>query len=157
MKMVPFTNNKDHVMHIGNKSISPGDTREVDATLHPDYKPAPAAQPEPVDKIADLQALPLKELKPQLTELDDTDLAALDVMEQSQKKPRSSLISLIAEIQLNRAQDDDAIASSDMERFAQQLETHDDAMLDELAKLHADDEQHLALITAEQERRAQAE
>lgn len=34
-------------MHVGSKTIWPGDTRDVEETLHPDYEPAATVVPEP--------------------------------------------------------------------------------------------------------------
>lgn len=47
MKMVPCTNSTKKIMHVGSKTIWPGDTRDVEETLHPDYEPAATVVPEP--------------------------------------------------------------------------------------------------------------
>jgi hypothetical protein len=152
MKMMPFTNTKDHAVHIGNKTIMPNSTREVEATLHPDYKPPKKVAEPAVDIVAEIQAKKASEIPAELPNLDDAQLIALYQLEEESEKSRKTVKDAIAKLQLERA-----AASSVMEQFADGLSNEDDATLAELAELHKDNEQLLALVQAEQEKRAKAE
>ncbi|WP_374537172.1 hypothetical protein [Chitinimonas taiwanensis] len=56
MKMKPFTNDTDHVIYLGNATIPPGQTRDVEETLHPNFSAEPnaPAEAEPTDPWVEL-------------------------------------------------------------------------------------------------------
>lgn len=141
---VAFFNPKPHVVYIGGQGIPPNETREIDARHHPDYqRPATASTPEP-DLLETLLEKKVDAIEAELDNLDDEQLARLDLLEQAQKKPRKTLIESIARLQLERAQ-----AASEMEQFAEQIKNAAADELGELAVLHADNPQLLGLIDAE--------
>ena len=72
MKLRPYTNTQKHAMHIGTKTIWPGDTREVDETLHPDYEPTPPASVPAVDIVAELLAQKVADILPKRDDASDS-------------------------------------------------------------------------------------
>ena len=97
---IPFHNETDKFVHIGGVTIPPFDTRDVEATLHPDYK-APKAEEEkaPDNPLAALLNETVKDILPKLPEMDMEQLTALEALEQEGKN-RSSLIEAIAAAKL---------------------------------------------------------
>jgi len=148
MSQIPYSNTKDHPVHIGNKTIMPGCTREVEAELHPDYKP-PATAAETVssllDQVLDGKVKDALELIPLLS---DEELSAVE-----EQDNRKTILQAVAEERLSRAQTDPEPGSID--DFVAKLKQAGDDMLMELRELHADDEQLLALIEQEIDYRTQ--
>lgn len=105
MRKIPFTNETNGYLVIGTVTIPPGQTRDVEDTLHPDYAVGRSASAEtaPVDIVAMLLAGPLDELLKCLPALSPEDLDRLDTQEQQSEAPRSEVISAITELQLSRA------------------------------------------------------
>ena len=148
MKTVAFTNHKEHAVHIGNKMVMPGDTREVEATLLPDYEPPEQAAAKPNMPLAEqLSEGKASDARAAIATLSDDDLQALADLEMNKKNQRSSVIEAIAKEQFKRAQLDGIDA--DTHEFEKSLRTQSDDMLHELAELHRDDEALLSLINAE--------
>lgn len=56
MKMKPFTNDTDRIIYLGNATIPPGQTRDVEETLHPDFaaEPKGPAETEAADPLIEL-------------------------------------------------------------------------------------------------------
>lgn len=104
MKKIPFTNETDTYLTIGTVTIAPGMTRDVEETLHPDYKPAQVeAETGEVDIVDVLLSGPVDELLKCLPELSDEDLDRLDDKEQQAASPRSEVLTAVSALQLTRA------------------------------------------------------
>lgn len=104
---IPFHNETDKFQHIGGVTIPPFDTRDVEATLHPDYKAPKAEEPEPEDPLVYLLDGSVKAIQEKLPALDMEQLNALEALEQKAAKPRASLIEAIAAAKLALAGKDD--------------------------------------------------
>lgn len=102
MKKIPFTNETKRYVTIGNVTIPPGMTCDVEETLHPDYKPqqVQAAASGHVDIVQMLQSGPLDELLKCLPELSREDLDRLDTAEQLRQTPRKTVLAAITKLQL---------------------------------------------------------
>lgn len=104
---IPFHNETDKFQHIGGVTIPPFDTRDVEATLHPDYQAPKAEEEVPDNPLAALLKAAVKDIQPKLAELDMEQLTALEALEQESQKPRASLIEAIAAAKLALAGKDD--------------------------------------------------
>lgn len=105
MKKIPYTNETDKYITVGTVTIPPGQTRDVEETLHPDYH---AVQVEPVtappaDLLAALLAGTVAAIVAALPGLTQADLAELVERENASEKPRKTLLDAIAEQQLAKA------------------------------------------------------
>ena len=128
MAKKPYTNTTDKIIHIGNCTIWPGQTREVDETLLPDYRP-PARQEPQDDTNAALAALldgSVNEVRDALESFDADQLDTLESLE-SAGKDRKGVAEAIADERLRRA------ARAELDAFASSLEGLDEEGL--LAKL----------------------
>jgi len=107
MKEIPFTNNDDHAVHIGNKMVPPHETRMVDPSMLPDAhegNEAPEQQaPDPLLSILDGSVADVAEALPGLSdeEIDTLEQAELD------GKARKGVEQAIAEVRLTRASSPD--------------------------------------------------
>lgn len=105
---IPVSNNTAMPMYVAGMMIPPGETRHFDPEQVPVHlRPAPVAEPKEetqFDPIEELRAGTVKEIVAQIPELADDVLEALGAAEQSDKNPRTSLLSAIAEEQLTRAE-----------------------------------------------------
>jgi len=111
---IPYTNTKDHVVHIGTKAVRPGETRMVDESMLPDaHKRGGEAPPEPEQTLIDR---PVKEIAEALPNLSDAELDELLAAEEA-GKTRKSLLEAIARERLRRAeaQTEDQDPTSDEE------------------------------------------
>lgn len=94
---------------VGGVLIPPGEGREVDELYLPPESPAAAAAGDadaPPDLEANLRELlahPLKDLLPQLEGLGTDTLDQLAALEGQAARPRTTLLSAIAELKLERA------------------------------------------------------
>lgn len=100
---IPYTNDTAKFVHVGGVTIPPFDTREIDARMHPDYKPraAPAAE-APVSELAMILAGSVATIVKGFDALADEELAALRALEARAEKPRTSLLKAIDEEVLAR-------------------------------------------------------
>lgn len=104
--LVPYTNEGDTFITIGLTTIPPGQTREVDQTLLPDYQ-----APTIGEVSAELDPhLPLRELldgnvDTVLTALPDMPTDEIEILGEleQQGKARKTILGAIAELLLNRA------------------------------------------------------
>lgn len=104
MATVPYTNPKKHTVHINGKAIAPGDTRDVEETMIPGYRPPPKAQAEETaDPVAELYGQTVADIIAQLPDLPDEDLKRLAQIEGGKDKPRVSLIKALSEESIRRA------------------------------------------------------
>jgi len=95
------------IKHIGNKAIPPGEWREVDEA-YLDPEPSNTEDEEPQNPYADLEQLltnTVPEVVYQLGGCSDEELIVLARLEE-QSESRSTLLSALAEEQLNRASHD---------------------------------------------------
>lgn len=100
MNKIPHHNNTDKAIHIGNITILPGGTRDVDPTLLPDAK-AKKVEPALVkntlsEKIAEILNLPISEMQKQLSALSNDELTELEAGENAKPAPRSGALTAIA-------------------------------------------------------------
>lgn len=106
-------NDGPNTMFVGSVMILPGQGREVDDQFLPPVDEVPAGDATASSgeggeggppSLATLQALPVRDLVPQLETLSDADLAALAELEQAAATPRTTVLSAISKLQLDRAQ-----------------------------------------------------
>lgn len=104
MKTVPYTNNTENTVHIGSATIPAGETRDVDPSLLPDFKPEKEeGEVElPPDHLTDLLAGNVGDAVKALPDLSDEDLQELAAKEAA-GKARKSLAEAIAAETLRRA------------------------------------------------------
>jgi len=103
MPLIAFTNTKEHTIYVGNKSIKPGETREVEETLSPNFKtqkPAPAA---PENPLAELLTGNVKSVLDALEDLSDADLVVLQELEDHADNPRKGVLEGLLTETLRRA------------------------------------------------------
>ncbi|WP_374349624.1 hypothetical protein [Chitinimonas sp.] len=99
MKFLPYSNDTDTVVYIGNVTIPPGQTREVEATLHPDFL-APAAEQQEApdaDPLAELLDHKVADVQAALAGLSVAELERLGELEQAAPQPRKGVLGAIAE------------------------------------------------------------
>lgn len=105
LKKVSYTNETCSFQHVGGVTVPPGETRDVDPSLLPDYVPEGAAPDAlPGDPIAELLKGNVKTIIADLFELSDEELAHATEMEQSGQN-RKSLIEAMTAENLLRAND----------------------------------------------------
>ena len=103
MALIAYTNTGKTSVHIGNKTIRPGDTREVDETLVSGYK-SPTAKQAPVEGELDLLLKgSVKDVLAGLEALSDHDLDALEALENAAKPPRKGVLEGALKEMLRRA------------------------------------------------------
>lgn len=101
---VPYTNTSKNTVQIGGKSIRPGETREIEATLHPDYhRPPAAAAPEPGNPMLEMLDDSVANIIEQLPDVSDDELGQL-VQAEADGKKRKTLMAAFEEEKLRRAQ-----------------------------------------------------
>lgn len=100
---ISYTNETRNFQHIGGVTIPPGETRDVDPSLLPDFKQE-VATPELqlVDLIADLLKNNVKNISAELVNLSEQDLAHAASLEQDGQN-RKSLIEAMMVENLRRA------------------------------------------------------
>lgn len=106
MALKVYTNNTDHNMHIGGKTILPGESREVDETQIPGFGVS-EGDPDP-----DMPSNPLEELlqgniasvSAVLITLTADQLDELESLEGNAEKPRKGVLDAINARQLELAQ-----------------------------------------------------
>lgn len=116
MNKVPHTNETQKFLHIGAVTIPPGETRDVDASLLPGFKPVVGlpSQPEiPPDLLAELLKASIKNIVPELPGMSDDDLARAATLEAAGQH-RKSLLEAFAAENLRRLTD--AAAQGDAPR-----------------------------------------
>lgn len=99
----PFTNRKDHPVTVGGKRIYPGETRGVEETLHPNYKPASKAPAEPADPALELLDNSIPDIVAKLPDPSDEDFDRLRQGE-ADGKTRKGLLKAFEEEMLRRAE-----------------------------------------------------
>lgn len=100
MNKVPHTNETLKFLHIGAVTIPPGETRDVDPSLLPGYKPVvvpPPAPEVPPDLLAELLKASIKNILPELPGMSDDDLARAVTLEETGQKRKSLLEQFAAE------------------------------------------------------------
>lgn len=103
MKLVPHTNNTKNTIHIGSATIPAGETRDVDPSLLPGWKPEGAQQEDvPLDPITELLRGNVKDIGGALESLSDDDLHSAIYQEEAGQARKSLLESMAAE-KLRRA------------------------------------------------------
>lgn len=105
MNKVSYTNETRKFQHVGGVTIPPGETRDVDPSLLPDYQPegkAPEAPPD--DPIAELLKGNVKTISAELEALLDDELIHAAALEQDGQN-RKSLIEAMTAENLRRAND----------------------------------------------------
>jgi hypothetical protein len=109
--LVPFTNETDRFVTVGLFTIPPGQTRSVEAYLHPDYS-APADGPADEQEKIDVSEIDLAmqllldgnvdSVLAAMADLPDEELERLGELEQLGKS-RKGVLGAVAEHLLNRA------------------------------------------------------
>jgi len=163
-KIVALYNDTAKAIHIGNKMIRPGDTREVDSDLvpfkhydkcspRPDGKPKAPTLVAPPQQDDDTQLLSLldnsiNDIKGKLPGLTVAQLEKLEAAEGAKAKPRKNLMEAFAEDRLNRAQE-----ATETDELVALLQTMGDEELIAQLDVFQGDEGKIALVNAEIERR----
>lgn len=160
---VPYTNNTKNIQHVGNKTIMPGQTREVEEShIHAHFgKPAESAPQKETENILDtLLAGKVESVVAGLDALSSDDLDAVEKMEQDAKKPRRGVLNAIAELRLKRAAEEKDKQQTEMEQFIASLDGMSDEEMLELVELYKEDDENVAYLdalNAEIEKRATAD
>ena len=151
MKMVAYHNTGKMAVHIGNKCIMPGATREVDETLIPGFKPPTPPKAETLDPTAELLSILDGSVGEVTAALVDLTAEQLDVLEKAEQdgKTRKGVIEAIAKSRLELAAQGDDDPVTDLDKFAAELESQLGIYLLELKELHKDDDHLLSVIRAE--------
>ena len=103
MSLIAFTNTKKHTVYVGNKSIKPGETREVEETLAPSFKAEKPAQTEPENPLAELLSGNVPSVLEALEALSDADLVVLQELEDHAENPRKGVLEGLLTETLRRA------------------------------------------------------
>lgn len=103
MPLIAFTNTKDHTVYMGNKSIAPGETREVEKTLLPSFKAQKPALAEPENPLVELLMGNVKSVLDALETLSDEDLVVLQELEDEAENPRKGVLEGLLTETLRRA------------------------------------------------------
>lgn len=148
MQKVPYTNSTKKIVHVGNVTIFPGDTREVDPTLLPGHKAKQPAEQLDVNPILALLDGSVKQIADALSGISAEDLDALELAEEA-GKTRKGVLEAIAEERLSRAD-----AAQEAEEFVAELTAMSDEDLDAAVDMYQEDAGKLALVEAEIARRA---
>jgi hypothetical protein len=103
-------------LHVGADIVPPGETKDFPESRVPRHlRPVEKKEEAPVEKtnpLADLLKGSVKDIVPGLDALSTADLEALGELEQLAEKPRTTLLSAIAELLLNRAAQADMLAKA---------------------------------------------
>jgi len=103
MQKVPYTNDGSSFQHVGGTTIPPGETRDVDPSLLPDWKPEsdgkPQEAPDPLLELLGGSIASVLEVLPAMTDGELEQLAALEAA----NKGRKGLLEAVAAEQLRRA------------------------------------------------------
>lgn len=104
MKPVPFFNDSDKFVHVGNVTIPPNESRDVDPRLLPGYQPEArddgALESDPLLAV---QGLSVAKLVNGLAALNDDELVRLEDLERQSESPRKGALAAITEERLRRA------------------------------------------------------
>lgn len=151
MAKVAYTNPTGGYQHVGNKTIPPFETREIEETDHPNYQ-APDKKPEQPRRPPLLSLLDnsVKDIVAEFPNLSDDELAALEEAE-GNDKPRTTLMAAFKAERLQRA---DTHLGQDMDAWVESLQAMNDDELTEQLDAFKDDDGRLALIQEEIDRRA---
>lgn len=154
MAKVAYHNDTETVKHVGNKMIRPGETREVEETLLPDYKAKKPTEPEanPNAELLALLDLSIPKITDKLPGLDGDELDIIEAAEQN-GKTRAGLLEAIAEERLRRAAE--VKTEKDLIDFKISLASMEEDELLQQVDLYAEDESRLALVQAEIDLRAE--
>jgi hypothetical protein len=99
MQKVPYTNETRNFQHVGGVTVPPGETRDVDPALLPDYKPeGESHEVEPTDPIATLLKGNVRSVIAALRDLSDEELAKAGALEQDGKKRDEILSAMMVEV-----------------------------------------------------------
>ena len=105
MNKVSYTNETTKFQHVGGVTIPPGETRDVDPSLLPDYQPeGKAPEALPIDVIAEMLKGNVKDISAELVNLSDDELIHAAALEQDGQN-RKSLIEAMTAENLRRAND----------------------------------------------------
>jgi len=133
VKKIPYTNNSKSIQHIGNKTIWPGQTREVDKSLLdlPGKDKAKNTDLKPVsNSIKDILKLSVSDFSAALPSLSTEDLDAVEAGEKAKSTPRVGAVNAVAAEKLTRAsQSVEGDKSAD--EFSDLVKLMDDAELAE--------------------------
>ncbi len=106
MEKVPYFNETERFVHIGDVTIPPDQTRSVDPRLLPGY-----SQPESgneactaTDPLQAISAMSVGKLESGLPALSDDELVRLEDIEKAKAKPRQGALAAITAERLRRAE-----------------------------------------------------
>lgn len=98
MKKVSYTNETRNFQHVGGVTVPPGETRDVDPSLLPDYQSEGAApEAPPRDPLAEMMTGSVKVISAELVHLSDEDLARALQLEQEGLSRKSMLEAITVE------------------------------------------------------------
>lgn len=106
---VPFTNEGKTVVHIGNVTVMPGHTRDVEEHDIPDFKSEVPAEKEKTDPLAEFLLRNVKDVVAALAGLSLAEVERLGELEQLGQK-RKGVLNAIAETLLVRASQDEMLS-----------------------------------------------
>lgn len=121
MNQIPVTNNTESNMHVGGSVLRPGETQLVEAHLVPPGLGEISTQANdepPVDHVLELQKSKADTVIAELTALSLDDLHAIEALEASATKPRTTVLAAITAEHLRRATEEDAAKSAEVKAEA---------------------------------------
>lgn len=139
-------------MRVGSDIVPPGETKDFPESRVPRHlRPAEKKEEQPAaktDPLAELLKGSVKDVTAALAGLATADIERLGELEQLAEKPRTTLLSAIGELLLNRAAQADVLAKI--------AELSDEALIEELATAQSEsgaDPEYLAALEAEAAKR----
>ncbi len=99
---VPYTNEGNTVVHIGNVTVMPGHTRDVEEHDIPEFKSEVPAEKEKTDQLAEFLLCKVPDVVASLQGLSLADIERMAELEQAGQN-RKGVLSAIAETLLVRA------------------------------------------------------
>ena len=148
----PYTNDTDKVLHIGNTTLFPGDTRlcevsdiEAHTGSRQDEVTTEGSEDDPVAEIAKGTVQYIKDAIPGLG---DEALDQIEEIENGKESPRRGVIEAITAARLERA------GRTDIEEFIASLDGMSDEELEQAVEAHDESEQgYIDALNAEIESR----
>lgn len=102
---VPYYNETDKFLHFGAVTIPPGETRDVDECLLPDYQaPENAAQDDAADPLLAISAMSIAKIEAGIADLSLEEIDRLEALEKEKASPRQGLMAVILSERLRRAE-----------------------------------------------------
>ena len=130
----PYTNNTDKIQHIGNVTLMPGETREVEEMhlrAHVGVSDEEKSKAPEVSVVEQIRADSIKKIAKQLPDFTIETINDLEAAEKADEKPRTGLLTAITEERLIRSAAADKEAEEILALFVKGLDGLSDEELTE--------------------------